>query len=49
MVDVEEEGALKVEEFDCVGFGWTGPRVRRRMSWAGSWAGSRSGSLRFIP
>lgn len=25
------DGALKVEEFDRVGFGWTGPMARRRV------------------
>jgi hypothetical protein len=34
--EVVEEGELKVEEFDCVGFGWTGPSFWRRAAREGS-------------
>ena len=32
-------GGAKVEELDCVGFGWTGPRLR---SEAASWGSNAS-------
>ena len=43
--EVAGEWEWKVEEGECVGFGWTGPRVLRRALRAGSGLRSESGSM----